>query len=226
MDDYTMHDSAIWHTRAIVADARAGRLALRTSAPTPFPPAFSRDEVMLAHGPYEHLAYTALGDGTYQHNGSFFFATGGLGLAATAAFMGARAAGNNRRRKQAKADAQSRWIVDGAGTAWVSQHGLYLLSTTGLWSCAWSSLTMADLGAPALLLASMATPQGPHTFGFHSDWAELAFVLWASMVHPNHPRMTPDGWIPPGWHEREAARQQVLQAPRQLEGGEGRARVE
>ena len=38
MSDYTMHDNAIWHTRVIVDDLRAGRLTQRASAPTPFPP--------------------------------------------------------------------------------------------------------------------------------------------------------------------------------------------
>src|SRR5690606_32039467 len=96
------------------ATARAGRRARGVAAAatgrevlplqpvlTNFAPQGGPHDVLLCGGPYELLTFRPLGDGSYQHNGGFFFATGGVGLALTAGAMIARGVGNRSRREAA-----------------------------------------------------------------------------------------------------------------------------
>ena len=100
---WTDRDSALWHTCEIAVDLANGIIPRpRLEVVASFPPQFGRDEEFLASGPFELFDFHAPGDGTYMHSGSFFFATGAAGLAATAAVAVGRAIGNGSRRRAAE----------------------------------------------------------------------------------------------------------------------------
>jgi len=59
-------------------DLAAGTVPLpRQQVASLFPPQLGYDEQFWAVGPFSLLEQRALGDGSYQHNGGFFYATGG-----------------------------------------------------------------------------------------------------------------------------------------------------
>jgi hypothetical protein len=207
---WTDRDSALWHTCEIAVDVAAGRHP--KSAPTvatAFPPSFGPGEVVWASGPFRLLDHRAPGDGTYQENQSFFFATGRGGLAATAAVAATRAAGNRSRRRAAEWAAQPRWMQIDQGTVYVSSHGLYLHTVNAVLTWSWTSITAATMVGPGDMHFNGDSVSGPISWILRSDWAELSFVLWAIARHPQHVQLLTGGWLPPGWLEWCASQYQT-----------------
>ncbi len=199
---WSTHDAAVWHTVDIVQTALASRLDERPTMHAPFPPRHGADERILAQGDFQLYTHTAIGDGSYQHSNSFLFATGGVGLAMTAGFAVAQAAGNASRRNQAAQDAVPRWVLSDQGLLWVSTAGFYLQTVNGLFPWAWPHVQSAQLLAPATLHLQGQSDSGSVSWLIVSEWAELAFVLWALQMHPQHPMLTQMTWVPPGWQQR------------------------
>ncbi len=171
--------------------------------PTAFPPRFAPDERVYTGGRFVLSDYGALGDGSYEHDGGFFFATGTLGLALTAGAMAGRAIGNNARRNQAAQDAQGRWKVIDQGQIFVGTHGFYLVPDTGgLLSWGYGHLTSAQMAGLGTLWMTGSSDRGPITWIIQSGWAELIFTLWARLVHPQHQQYATGAWVPPGWADR------------------------
>ncbi len=204
--EYTRHDAAIWHTRRIVAAVLTGQQATLPRVATTFPPTLGHDELLVASGPIELLVWRSVGDGTYTHQGGFFFATGAVGLAATAVAAGAQVVGNAARRAQAQADAQPRWVLDSRGLVTVSTHGFYLEMPAGLLTWGYGDVHSMELVGPGAVRMHGQSVHGPVQWLLQTDWAELLLALWAVVRHPHHPQLVGEAWIPPGWHEREAAR--------------------
>jgi hypothetical protein len=199
---WSTHDAAVWHTVDIVQAALASRLDERPAIHAPFPPRHGVGERLLAQGDFQLYTHTSVGDGSYQHSDGFFFATGGVGLALTAGFAVAQAAGNASRRNRAAQDAVPRWLLSDRGLMWVSTAGFYLQTVNGLFPWAWQHIQSAQLLAPATLHLQGQSDTGSVSWLIVSDWAELAFVLWALQMHPQHPMLTQMTWVPPGWQQR------------------------
>ncbi len=91
---WTGRDSALWETCEIAVDlARGVNPSPRADIVSSFPPQLARDERFWAAGPFLLSEVHPFGDGTYRHNGGFFFATGRGGLTMTAAVAALRATG-------------------------------------------------------------------------------------------------------------------------------------
>lgn len=211
---WSPHDTAVWHTLRVVEAVRERRAELLPRVMTPFRPHLAEQEVVIAHGQFQLLTFRPVGDGSYVQNNGFFFATGGAGLAATAAFAIGQSSGNKRRRQQAAAMATPRWVPDDSGAIWVSTAGFYLNSPLGLRPWPWSSVVTTSLTAPGSIRVQGESTTGPVDWILQSDWAELAFVCWAMSQHPDHPQFVGRTWVPPGWDERDAARGRAEQASR------------
>lgn len=196
------HDAAIWHTVDVNMWLDEGRLDQRPPIGTTFPLRFDPCERALARGDFTLLTLTSAGDGSYTHNGGFFFATGAAGLALTAVAAAGRAAGNSRRRSQAEADAALQWRATESGSVIVSSHGFYLAAQQGFYPWVFPAVTTAQMVGPGQLMLSGNSDQGSIQWIVASAWAELIFTLWARAVHPQHPQLTTLEWIPPGWSER------------------------
>lgn len=122
---WSPHDTAVWHTVQVVRAVHERRLDRLPRAMTPFRPHLAETEAVLAQGRVVLCTFRAVGDGSYVHDRGFFFATGGVGLAATAAYAVGQSSGNRRRRQQAAAMATPRWVADDDADLWVSTAGFY-----------------------------------------------------------------------------------------------------
>lgn len=201
---FTEADAAIWHTLAINGDLDAGALGNRPSLPSYI--RLEHGEKLLAQGPFHLMEHRAVGDGSYAHNSSMFYASGAAGHAATVAFAMGRASGNAKRRAQAAADAVPRWVPLGSGTASVTTHRVWFEEPSRLYAWPWEAMTSTRLMAPHQLQFSGNTERGePVSWILDSDWAELCFTLWARAVYPQHPQFLDHAWIPPGFVERARA---------------------
>lgn len=206
------HDSAIWRTVWVNDLIDQGLFHTAEVVPTTFAPHLGASERVVGAGPVSQLAFVAGGDGTYLHqsggggmlltNSPKMFAAGaGFTLAGAAA----RGWGNARRRKEAEQLAQQQWRQVDAGVLYVSQHGFYLHTPSGLFTWGWASISAAQLVGPGEFLMSGQSQQGPVQWILQSDWAELAFTFWARARHPDHPQFRAGSWVPPGWVERVEA---------------------
>lgn len=157
------------------------------------------EERIVAHGGFQLLAWTSPGDGSYMHNNGMMLATGKGGLAMMAGFAAVQAAGNASRRRQAADMAQPRWIPIDHGTLAVGNFGFYLHSPTGIHAWAWDGIHMASLTGPGQLTIDGMSENGPVKWILNSHWAELVFMLWASVCNPTHPQMTGRTWLPQDW---------------------------
>src|SRR3954447_12327914 len=203
---WTDRDSALWHTCEIAADLSQRRVPEpRLRVVSNFPPRLGADERYWAAGPFALHEQRPFGDGSYTHDSGFFLATGRAGLTATAAVAAFRAAGNARRRRQAERDAIPRWTQIDCGTVYLSRYGIHLNSPVGVFPWAWSSITAAQMIAPAAVHIFADSTRGPVSWILQSDWAELFFVAWALTCHPQHPQLVTGTWLPPGWLQRCAA---------------------
>ena len=189
-------DSALRYIAMLAHDLLQGRRpASAATIHAPFPAQFAPDEQLWSIGPFRLYDFRAPGDGTYVEDQSWFFATGGVGLALTAAFYGARKAGNARRRGEAAAALVPRWIEIGAGDLYTGTHGFYMHSPAGLWSWSWNDIQSSDVMGPAWVRFTGEGPGGQVNWSIVSDWAELLFLGWAMARHRGHPQLvTGNGW--------------------------------
>lgn len=162
-------------------------------------------DLVWAAAPFDLYSWGAPRNGSYTVDNGFFFATGGLGLALTAGFAAARAAGNSARRRQARADLVERWLPIDAGTVFVSNLGLYLATPGGLHVWGWDSITSIQILQPRQISLTGESANGPIHWLVVSDAAELLFTLWARVRHPAHPQFSSRAWLDRGWFERMAS---------------------
>jgi hypothetical protein len=197
---WTARDDALWTTAEIAILLNRGQLDQRQPLAVPFAMRLGgHQERILAHGPFQLFSWTAPGDGSYLHNNSMMVATGRGGLAMMAGFAAARTIGNSSRRRQAEAMAQPRWMQIDHGTLSVGNFGFYLHAPSGIHAWSWAGIHMASLTAPGQLSIDGMSDAGPVKWLLNSDWAELVFVLWASVCSPQHPQMTDRTWLPGEW---------------------------
>jgi len=195
-------DSALWYTCEIAADLMAGRRpGITLDVVAPFPPD-AQNQPSGASGDFALYELRANGDGSYLRNQGFFFATGALGLAATAAIAMGRAAGNNARRRAAIEATTPRWTAIDGGHLYLACSGFKMHSATGLFPWAYSDVDSAQMVAPQCVSFQGLSSRGPISWVVSSMWAELLFITWALARHPRHPQVVSGGWLPPGWLQR------------------------
>lgn len=197
---WTDADQALLYTCHLASDLLAGRQMHPSPVAAPFPPRFATDERYLAAGGFTLSIYDAVGDGSYIQDAGFFFATGKAGLAATAGIAAARARSNSKRRKEAARDMVPRWVPQHTGIVTVSDHGIYLRTPQDFFAWNWVTLRSAEVAAfnTVVLAAPTANGRIAH-WQFHSMYAELAFLLWATTRYPGHPQLVDQRWLPPNW---------------------------
>lgn len=197
---WTARDTALWHTCEIAVDLVHGVVPEpRQEVYTAFPPQLGHDERFWASGAFELLEERAAGDGSYVHNSGFFFATGVVGLTATAAFAGARALGNTQRRAAAAQAAVPSWTPVETGNVYVSPLGMHLHTARSVLPWRWSAFTAMQMVGPGAVHVLWNSDSGPISWVLRSDWSELVFVTWAMTHHRRHPQLLNGGWLPPGW---------------------------
>lgn len=196
------HDTAIWHTCQINELLDADHLDAWPEVLTPFAgqPDGNR---YLVDGAFSLADHHAAGDGSYERDNGFFFATGGAGLALTAGVMAGRAIGNARRRNEAIRAATARWREIDRGQIWVGTGGVTFRTVNGIFSWWFPSIDAAELVGPAAMWFTGKTGPGQTiSWIVRSDWAELIFTLWARARHPRHPQLVGGAWVPAGWTHR------------------------
>lgn len=197
---WTARDDALWTTAEIAVLLRRGLLDQRHPLPVPFAMRLGGyDERILAHGPFQLFSWTAPGNGEYMHNTSSLIATGRGGIAMMAGFAAVRAMGNSSRRREAAALSQPRWMQIDQGTVAVGNFGFYLHGPSGVHPWGWHGVYVASLTAPGQLSIEGMGEHGPVRWLLNSDWAELIFLLWASVCSPQHPQLSGAAWLPQEW---------------------------
>jgi len=92
------------------------------------------------------------------------------------------------------------WQVRRRGSVTVSEEGLYLLDRQALTVWDWPMIHAAEVVGFNQLSLTVVHPEGPVAWWLmQSPYAELAFVLWAAAVHPEHRQLAENRWLPPGW---------------------------
>lgn len=197
---WTERDSILWQTCAWVAAAVGGQEVVpRGTVLTNFAPQGGPDDVLLCAGPFERLTFRALGNGTYDHNGGFFFATGRLGIAVSAGVLLARGLTNHARRTSAAQAAVPRWVVEEQGTFTVGTRGFHLSNSSGVFYWGWGAITSITITGPGYFEMFGESTNGPVHWTFATPWAELIFALWALTCHPRHPQLVTGQWLPSGF---------------------------
>lgn len=194
------YDSAMWHTCAVFNAAQQGEIELIRGIGVPF--ALRRPDLgerILGSGEMTLSSFTAPGDGSYNHSGGFFMATGAGGLALTAGAAAIRAMGNSSRRRHAHAMAQPRWMPVDNGLLHISTHGFYLQTIRGMHRWGWESIDSAQVIGVGTVWIQGTSEDGPISWIIQSHWGELLFLLWALALVPQHPQLLDGSWIPPHW---------------------------
>lgn len=164
------------------------------------------DNKIVLNAPFTLYSFEATGDGSYQHNSGFFFATGGVGLALTGAYMVGRAIGNANRRNAAAQAATPTWHPIDTGFIFVNQYGFYLRTPVNLLWWNWASIAEAQMIAPRqFAMLGDAGNRGRVNYVIDSDAAELVFALWASAQVPQHAQLRQRIWLIPAWFEKYRA---------------------
>ena len=164
-----------------------------------------QSERMVASGPCRLVIWDAPGDGSYDAAGAPLLFTGTANSMGVAYGVGAAAgtvAMNLMGARRAKQDAVQRWmdyIPHGAAT--VSTHGFYVESQEhGLLHWQWELFSTAEWIEPSTVELTLQTDEGSVRCRFLSDWAELVFVSWVQVCHPQHPGKYT--WFHQDWIER------------------------
>ena len=166
-------------------------------------------EHMVASGPCRIIIWDAPGDGSYNSVGVPMLFTGTANSTGIAYGVGAAAgsmAVNLMGKRRAQQDSQQRWMdYIPHGTATVSTHGFYVESQEhGLLTWGWGALRLGRVDrAVRGRRCSCRLEEGTARVRFLSDWAELAFISWVEVCHPQHPGKYT--WFSPEWVERVRA---------------------
>ena len=160
------------------------------------------DHRIIAAAPYSRYAFKARGDGTSVHDGGFFFATGGLGLAMTAGVAIGRAVGNARRRARTEHLSTSAWHPLDRGSIYVNQFGFYLRTPTSLDGWGWGDILECQMLEPGRLALLGVSAAGQRNYIVDSHLAELLFASWAIARQPQHWQFLQRVWLLPEWVER------------------------
>ena len=165
-------------------------------------------EHMVASGPCRIIIWDAPGDGSYNSVGVPMLFTGTANSTGIAYGVGAAAgsmAVNLLGKRRAQQDSQQRWMdYIPHGTATVSTHGFYVESQEhGLLTWSWGLFDSVEWIGPNAVEMLMQLEEGTVRLRFLSDWAELAFISWVEVCHPQHPGKYT--WFTPEWVERVRA---------------------
>ena len=197
--DWTDYDEGLLYTLWVVDCLLTDRADQLQYVNPPFVIDHTGGERIYAQAPFQLLEWAAPGDGTYQHDSSFFFATGRGGLTMTAAAAVFRAHGNARRRAQATQSAVPRWLPADQGTAWVSSHGFWIQTMRGLFPWPWESVAGMQVVNQGNVQLQGSSTAGPVSWQVVSPAAELMFALWVLTRRVPHPQWMNRDWIPPNW---------------------------
>lgn len=161
-------------------------------------------EQMVASGPCRMLVWDAPGDGTYNAAGAPLVFTGlanSTGIAYGVGAAAGTAAMNLMGARRARQDAQQRWMdLIPNGVTTVSTHGFYVESQEeGLVRWDWGQFSTAEWIAPSTVELILETEGTSIRLRLLSDWAELVFVSWVQVCHPQHPGKYT--WFAPEWIE-------------------------
>lgn len=178
----------------------------------PFPGRNVPGERFLATGSVVVSDFRALGDGSWSVSTPFVAGTGALGVGLVAGSLVGGAIARSRARQQAAAAAVPRWVPIEQGGLYLSAHGFHLYTPRVL-SWHWEAITGAAMVAPAVVHVTGNSKNGPVSWLFQSEWAELLFVMWANAVHPRHPQLVTGQWLPPGWVEHAQWHRRVPALP-------------
>jgi hypothetical protein len=194
------YDTALWHTCAVLNALQRDTVAALPVVGVPFAMQLGgQQERIFGSGEMTLLAWDSPGDGSYYQSGGFFLATGRGGLALTAGAAGVRAIRNAARKREAAALAEPRWMPIDSGLVHVGSHGFYLQSANGLFAWDWNSIDSAQVVEMSKLWIQGQSSSGPISWTLQSHWAELAFVLWATVRNPRHPQLIDGSWLPQHW---------------------------
>lgn len=163
------------------------------------------DNRIVAVAPFSLHSLESHGNGDYTHDGGFFFATGGVGLAITAGTALGRAVGNARRRAAAARAAQPSWHHLDNGMLCINQFGFYLRTPTSLLWWDWGSILECHMVGPGRVGMLGMTQAGQCTYLIESDLAELVFASWAVKRQPQHAQFLHRVWLLPDWIDRYRA---------------------
>lgn len=221
-DPWSFHDDAVLYAAVVVGAVLDGAAQYLQPCPTPFPPQIEGERA-LAQGGFTLYTLRAQGDGTYVHQSGMMLATGRGALPLMAGVAAVQAIGNSSRRARARAETVPRWVPDDGGLLYVSTHGFYLQTGTGLHAWTWSAVQAAQMVGPARVCIQGSGQHGPVSWIIEAEWAELLFVLWALTRHPRHPQLHGGSWTPPGWFDRYQRSGRQLDQPVPRREAVGRA---
>ena len=198
---WTVLEDCLLSACRIVNGLVHGRLDTRPLVPTTV--RLESGERVLAAGPAELYSWRALGDGSYVHEGMQVF--GGLGFLLLSVLGSALV--NAIRRRQAEADAESRWVAEEGAMATITDRRVCFRGPDTALDVGWDALDMVELVASDVVELSFDDIRhGDYrTLRVRSEWAALMFAIAAHTAFPAHPRLLSGGWLPPGFEERCAA---------------------
>lgn len=160
------------------------------------------DNRVVATAPFSLYSFQAAGDGSYERDNGFFFATGPYGLAATVGFGVARAVGNSQRRAAAQAAATPMWRPIDQGQVFVNVDGFYLMTASDLLHWTWDAIVMGQMIQRGQFAMVGNSDRGRVRYAIESDLAELIFFMWAAHMQPQHPQLEQRIWLLPEWLEK------------------------
>lgn len=192
------HDDVLLYTCGVLDTIRSQRWEALADLTTHFPRKIEGERILLDRA-YHFYTWGSPGDGSYLHDSSTFLATGRGAVPLMLGHAVGRAVGNSGRRAAAAAAAVPRWMVTETGHLFVSTHGFYLQSPNGLLHWTWDSIDGASVPAPGMFEMQGQSASGPVNWRLGTHAAELLFVLWSLVRHPEHPQFVSQTWLPAGW---------------------------
>lgn len=181
-------------------------------------------EGALAEGSF-HLQQ--LVDMQYEYQGGaggpdfFNFVDMGDGRAlrnAAAYSLGAAVGGHLvRRHREKKAEKMSgpKWVDAARGQLWLAPSSFTFRCPTGNFCWYLNGIENAQIMSPGRVVFEVSYDDGSReTFQLISDWALLAFVLWAHSQFPNHAQFAERRWVPSIWYQRMQQAGYQIEPPR------------
>lgn len=192
------YDDVLLYTCSVLHTIRQRRWDDLADIRTHFRPHAEGERILLDRA-YTVLGWGAPGDGSYTHDSSTVLATGRGAVPFMVGHGIGQAIGNRSRRSAAAAAAMPRWMPTGGGHLFVSTHGFYLHASNGLHRWEWAAIDGAALASPGLFDLQGRSENGSVHWQLATHAAELLFVLWALVQHPDHPQLASHTWLPLGW---------------------------